>query len=131
MKKWFVNLSTSQKTVFISLIVVMIAFFGLMFGYFVGLMGLPNGLLAGGFLGIMFYIFLGLTEKRDSENKKPVWTIVLTIVRFIFIGALVALSALLEYQVGLKIMNVFTVLGGYFISLITNLVIVLMEKKNV
>ena len=131
MKKWFANLSSSFKTVFISLLVVLIVFLGLGFGYFVDLANLPNGLLAGGLLGIIFYVFMGLTEKIDLEKQKPVWTIILTIVRFIFIGGLVALSIILEYQAGLKILNVFTVLGGYFISLIVNLIIVLTEKKNV
>ena len=40
-------------------------------------------------------------------------------------------DALLQFKLGYKVMNVFTVLGGYFITLIIYITISVIEKKHV
>ena len=131
MKQWLGKLSNNYKTALFSLIVVIIAFLGLLFGYFVNQPDLPNGLLAGGLLGVVSYFLLGLVDKADEEKEKPVWSIVFTIVRYICIAGLIVVSALLQYKYSLKVMNPFTVLGGYIISLITYIIILLVERNRV
>ena len=131
MKQWLNNLSSYYKTAFLSLIAVIIAYLGLLFGYFINQPDLPNGLLAGGLLGVISYFFLGVVDKIDEQKEKPVWSIVITIVRYLCIAALVAIAALLQYKYSLKVMNPFLVVGGYLISLIFYILVVLKEKKHV
>ena len=128
---WFNNLSTSFKVALLSLLIVMLAFLGLMFGYFVNQPDLPNGVLAGGLLGSLSYLILGIVERIDEKRQTPLWTIVFTIIRFILIGALLLVAALLQFKYGYKAMNVFAVLGGYLISLIAYIIVLVLEKKHV
>ncbi len=128
---WFVKLSNSFKVTIISGFLTVIAFLGMVFGYFINQPGLPNGVLAGGLLGTLSYLLMGLVEKRDENRNSAVLTIIVTILRFILIGALLIVAALLEYKFNNKMLNVFAVLGGYLISLIVYLVVILLEKKHV
>ena len=128
---WFNKLSSSFKTAVLSLLVTIVIFLGLIFGYFINQPDLPNGILAGGLLGSLSYLLIGIAEKIDEKKRLPIWTIVFTIIRFILIAALVAVSAYLQFKLGYKVMNVFTVVGGYAISLIIYIVITLLEKKHV
>lgn len=127
----FNKLSSPFKTALLSTLVVVIAFIGFIFGYFTAQPDLPNGILAGGLLGSISYLLLGIAEMIDEKKQLPVWTIIFTVLRFILIAALVVVSALLQFKLGYKVMNVFTVVGGYAISLIIYIVISLLEKKHV
>ena len=131
MKNWFAKLSTSYKVAFFTSIVILVAFIGLIFGYFRGLADLPNGLLAGGLIGILSYVFMGLAEIADSKKQKMRWTIVVNIVRYLFIGALIVVAAILQYKLGYKLLNLFTIVGGYLVSLVIYIIVILMDKKNV
>ena len=128
---WFIKLSDSYKVAIISCFITIIAFLALVFGYFINQPDLPNGVLAGGFLGSLTYLLLGIAEKFDKDNRIPILTILITIIRFILIGALLLVAALLQFKYEYKAMNVFTVLGGYVISLLVFIVILLKERKHV
>ena len=128
---WFNKLSGSFKTAVLSLLVTIIIFLGLIFGYFINQPDLPNGVLAGGLLGSISYLLIGIAEKIDEKKRLPIWTIIFTVIRFILIAALVVISAYLQFKLGYKAMNVFAVVGGYAISLIICIVISLIEKKHV
>ena len=127
---WFNKLSSSFKTAVLSLLVTIVIFLGLIFGYFINQPDLPNGILAGGLLGSLSYLLIGIAERIDEKKRLPIWTIVFTIIRFILIAALVAVSAYLQFKLGYKVMNVFTVVGGYAISLIIYIVITLLDPAS-
>ena len=131
MKKWFAELSSAYKTALVSLIVVLIGFLGLAFGYFINQPDLPNGFIVGGLIGILSYYFMGLTEARDLRNEKPILSIIITIIRFLVIGGVVVVSALLQFKYQYKVLNTFLVIGGYIVSLIIFIIVLLVEKKNV
>lgn len=131
MKTWYQNLSISRKVLFVSAIAVVVTYLSLIFGYFVNLSQLPNGLIVGGLVSLFAHLALTLTEKKDEENNKPTLTIVITIVRFIVIGVLIFLAIYLEYELNVKAINVFTLIGGYLIPFIAYLIIYLAERKNV
>lgn len=128
---WFNKLSSSFKTAVLSLLVTIIIFLGLIFGYFINQPDLPNGVLAGGMLGSISYLLIGIAERIDEKKRLPIWTIIFTVIRFLLIAALVVISAYLQFKLGYKVMNVFAVVGGYAISLIIYIVISLIEKKHV
>ena len=131
MKTWFAKLTLLYKVTFVSFIAVVVGFLALLFAYFVNHMDLPNGLILGGSINVLAYLALAAVEKRDSEKKKPVLTIIITILRYLLIAAVIVLSALLQYKWGYKIFNLFTLVGGYLIPLLVFLVISLVERKNV
>ena len=131
MKNRFIGLANTYKTALISGVIVIIGFLGLLYGYFNNHPDLPNGFLAGGLLGSLSYLFMGIVDKKDEQKQKPVLSIVVTIVRFLLIGGLIALSVYFQFKTDYKVMNVFLVIGGYFVSLITYIIIVLIEKKHV
>ena len=128
---WFNKLSSSFKTAVLSLCVTVIAFLGMIFGYFINQPDLPNGILAGGLLGSLSYLLIGIAERIDEKKCLPIWVIIFTIIRFLLIATLVVVSALLQFKFGYRVMNVFTVLGGYLITLIIYIVICLLEKRHV
>ena len=131
MRNWLSELSLLFKVSILSLIVTIVGLLALLFGYFINQPDLPNGLLAGGFLGSLSYLLLGIAERIDEKKKTPVWTIVFTIIRFVLIGSLLVVAALLQFKYGYKAINVFTVLGGYMISLVVYIILMSLEKKHV
>ena len=82
-------------------------------------------------LGVVSYFFLGVVDRIDEQREKPIWSIVITIVRYLLIAALVTVAALLQYKYSIKVMNPFMVVGGYFISLIFYIIVALKERKHV
>lgn len=128
---WLNKLSNPFKVALLSLFAVIVVFLGLVFGYFINLQDLPNGLLAGGLLGSLSYLIIGFIERIEEKKHLLVWTVIFTIIRFLLIGGLLFLAALLQYKYGYKVMNVFTVLGGYLISLIVYIIVLVLEKKHV
>ena len=131
MKNWYAKLTLLYKVTFVSFVAVLVAYLAMLFAYFVGNPDLPNGLLLGGGIGVVAYLALAFVEKRDKEKHRPVWTIIITILRYLFIAAAVTLSALSQFKWGYKIFNLFTLVGGYLIPLLVYIVITLMERKNV
>ena len=131
MKNWFAKLTSLYKVAFISFIAVVVAYLALLFCYFIQHADIPNGLMLGGSIGVLSYLMLAVTEKRDSKNKKPVLTIIITILRYLFIAGAVVISALLQYIWGYKIFNPFIVIGGYLIPLLVYIIVTLTERKNV
>ena len=131
MKKWFKELPNSYQTAAISSIVVVIVYLGLIFGYFINRADIPNGFIAGGFVGVLSYVLTALAEHLDSKKQKPVFGIIVIIIRFITIAALIVVSTMLQYKTEYHVLNPFTLLGGYLISLVIYLIILIRERKNV
>ncbi len=133
MKNWFKNLSNSYQISLISLLAVIAVYLIVLFGYFINFSGLPNGILIGGLSGVLSNFILGLLENVDEKKGKPIWTIIVTILRFVLIIGLLVLSVMLEYyfEGTSGIVNPFAVVGGYMISLFVNLVYYIAEKPNV
>ena len=131
MKNWYAKLTPIYKSTFVSFIAVIMVYLGLLFGYFINHPDIPNGLILGGGIGVISYLVLGIVDKRDEENNKFVLTIIVTILRYLLIAGAIVISALCQYKWGVKIFNVFSVVGGYLIPLVSFLVITLVERKNV
>lgn len=131
MKKWFCNLSTSYKTALLTTLLVVIGLLSTLFGYFVKLPELPNGMILGGLVGILSYVLMGLVEPYDEKRQKPTLTIVVIILRFVLVAVTVLLSALLYYKSNCHIFNLFAVAGSYLLSLVAFIIVNLMEKSDV
>ncbi|MCR5184988.1 MAG: ATP synthase subunit I [Bacilli bacterium] len=131
MKNWFRQLSISYQTALISSIVVLVGFLATLFGYFTKYPDIPNGVLLGGLIGILSYLLMGLVEKYDERKGKPVLTVVMTVVRFILIALVIVLSAYLWFKKDYHIFNLFSELIAYAASLITFIVLYLVEKNSV
>ncbi len=131
MKNWYIKLSTTYKATLVSFVAVITIYLCLIFGYFTNRPDIPNGLILGGGIGVVSYLALAIVEKHDKENNKLVLTIIVTILRYLILAAALVLSALAKYKWDHSIFNLFTIMGGYLIPLITYLIFILMERKNV
>ena len=131
MKNWYIKLSVAYKSTLVSFAAVITIYLCLMFGYFTNHPDIPNGLILGGGIGVVSYLALAIVEKHDKENNKLVLTIIVTILRYLILAAALVLSALAKYKWDHSIFNLFTIMGGYLIPLITYLIFILMERKNV
>lgn len=96
--------------------------------YFINLMEIPLGFLLGGAFGITIYFITGLLENKRPEYYK--WAIMISVFRFILLAILLFVVALCYYKLDIKIFNIFTVTGGYFICLIIFVLLFLKKKKG-
>lgn len=131
MKKFYSKLSLAYKTVVITALVTVVIYLGFLFGYFNNCSDLPNGIIFGGFIGIISYLLTAVAEQLDNKKGRVLFSIIAIVIRFIIIGAMLFLVAMMNYQWDLHIFNIFTFFGGYMVSLVVFLVLHLLEKANV
>ena len=131
MKGWFGKLNNSYKVAILSSASLVVLLCLTSFLYFINYPEFPNGLLLGGFTGIISYLLMGIAEDIDSKKQKMTLSIIMTVVRFLLVASVIVLVGYLYYKKNLHIFNLFTTMGGYFISLIILITLMLKEKKNV
>ena len=91
-------------------------------------MEIPQGILLGGFLGIIIYLLLGLFDNKDKPKKSLIITSIIIGVRLLLIAGVLFLVGWLYYGLGFKAFNIFAVMFGYFVSLAVNIILVEREK---
>ncbi len=129
MKSWFSKLNTYYKTALVSTLVTIVAIVGTICLFFLGLMEIPLGIILGSSIGIIFYAVLGKISNVETGNK-PTITIVAQIIRFVFIAAALVLSGWLYYKENIHLFNIFAVLGGYVVPLLT-LIFISRKESNI
>lgn len=129
MKAWFSKLNLYYKTAVVSAIVTFVILAGTSCLFFLNLMEIPLGILLGSSIGIIFYAVIGKISNKEKEGK-PTVTIIAQIIRFLLIAVALVLSGWLYYKENLHIFNIFAVLGGYAIPLIS-LIIVSRKESNI
>lgn len=130
MKKWFLQLNQYYKVAFLSLCCSLIIFLLFIPFYFFELNEIPQGFILGAITGIIPYFLYGLIENKERKNKTNKLAITLMIFRFLLIGVVIVLAAVLYYKLDAKIFNVFAVVGGYFVTLILLMIVFLVGKKH-
>lgn len=93
--------------------------------FFFDLKEIPLGLLLGGIYDSAFFMLLSLLQKR----KMPA-TIVILIVKFVLFVGIMVLDAYMYYSCGLKIFNLFALVGGYMLPTIIYIIFMGKEGKN-
>ena len=127
MKNWYQKLNIYFKTVFWTAVISLGVSVLLIPLFFFSLMEIPLGILLGAFIGVLYYIGVGINQKNKYEESAMTIDVILIIVRFIlFAGALVGL-ALLYYVAGIHIFNIFSFVGSYLLSL---LIYILVNRKE-
>ena len=96
--------------------------------YFFGYMDIPLGFLLGGVYGVIVYFFTGLLENKRQDYYK--WAVVLSVLRFFILAVLLVLAALCYYKWELKIFNIFSVVGGYLLSLVVLIILFVVKDKG-
>ena len=130
MVKWYRRLNIEFKTVVLStiitfgLIILMIPLF------FISWMEIPLGIALGSLVGIITYLFLGLFNNKNKPIKSMVFTIVVIVIRLLVIAGILFLVGWLYYSKDIKLFNIFAVTGGYFISLVANIILLLGKEKK-
>ena len=130
MVNWYRELKLEFQVALWSMIVILGLFVTLIPLYFFKLMEIPQGIVLGGLVAILVYLFLGLFDKREEPMKSIVITVIILIIKFLIIAGLLFLVGWLYYGKGFKQFNIFAVAGGYFIPLIINIILVRKEKES-
>lgn len=130
MKDWYLKLKLEYQIVFWSLITVLGLFILTIPCFFFSLMEIPQGIALGGLVGVIIYLFLGLFNNPEKPMKSMKITIVILVVKLLIITGILFLVGLLYYGLGFKAFNIFAVMGGYFIPLAVNIVLVEKEKSG-
>ena len=129
MNNWFSSLNTYYKIAVVSAFVTLVAFAGTSCLFFFGLGEIPLGILLGSSIGVIFYAVLGKISNKENSGK-PTFTIVAQVIRFVLIAGALVLSGWLYYKENLHIFNIFAVLGGYAIPLLT-LIFISRKETNI
>lgn len=130
MVKWYRHLSIEFKTVILSTIITIGLIILMIPLFFLSWMEIPLGILLGGGIGIITYLFLGLLNNKDKPVKSIVLTIIVITLRLLVIAGILFLVGWLYYSKDIKLFNIFAVVGGYFISLVANIILVIREKNR-
>lgn len=119
------SLDEYRKTSLINLIVTFVLFVITIPFFFFNLMEIPLGLILGGILGSLVYLIFSLLK-----NKRISLTVTFI---FVKLGVLIALAigdAFLYYKAGIKVFNLFALLGGYLVSTVVLVIVSRKEEKN-
>ena len=130
MKDWYLKLKLEYQVVFWSLIGILGLVILLIPCFFFKLMEIPQGIALGGMVSVIIYLLLGLFNNPDKPKKSMVVTTVIIIIRLLVIAGILFLVGWLYYGLGFKAFNIFAVMGGYFIPLAVNIILVEKEKNS-
>ncbi|MFA6675529.1 MAG: hypothetical protein WCS49_01445 [Bacilli bacterium] len=98
--------------------------------FFVGYLDIPLGIVLGGLIGTTSYFVLALIDKKELETHHSIGSIIVAIARVLALLAAMLLAAYLYYQLNIKILNIFAIMGGYLLPLIVLLILTLQKKRG-
>jgi len=98
--------------------------------FFVGYLDIPLGIVLGGLIGTTSYFVLALIDKKELETHHSIGSIIVAIARLLALLAAMLLAAYLYYQLNIKILNIFAIMGGYLLPLIVLLILTLQKKRG-
>ena len=98
--------------------------------FFVGYLDIPLGIVLGGLIGTTSYFVLALIDKKELETHHSIGSIIVAIARLLALLAAMLLAAFLYYQLNIKILNIFAIMGGYLLPLIVLLILTLQKKRG-
>ena len=122
------KLNIYHKCVVLSGLFLLVLSLALIPLYFLNYKDIPLGFILGGGYGLLSYFLIGILENKRSEYYK--WAVMISILRFVVLAALLFLVGLCYYKWDLKIFNIFTVVGGYFICLVVFIVLSALNKSE-
>lgn len=119
------------KTTIYSALLSLVLFILLIPLMFLSYPDIPLGFIVGALIGCLGYLFVGLVKKDDEHLKKYTAKIItiLTIRLIVLIIAMI-ISAYCYYSLHWHYLNVFTMIGGYFIPLIVLISLYLLERRK-
>ena len=130
MKDLYKSLKLEYKIVVWSLIALAALTICLIPLFFFSLMEIPQGILLGGGIGVITYLFLGLFNNPEKPKKSLIITTIIIIVRFLVIAGILFLVGWLYYKEDMKAFNIFAVTGGYLLTIVINIILVRKEKVS-
>lgn len=126
MIKWYKNLDVYIKSCLTTALITLVAFLGCIPLYFNNLGEIPNGIALSGMTFAVLYLLYEI-----GKNSPGLWkTIIVNLIRFGLVVALLFVTVFLYYKLQIKIFNVFTVVGAFFVSTVVFIVLSLLENRN-
>lgn len=130
MINWYRRLNIEFKTMVWSIIVTLGLLLLMIPLFFFSLMEIPLGVALGASVGIITYLALGLVENKSKQKLSIGLTITIIVLRLLVIAGILFLVGWLYYTKEVKIFNIFAVVGGYFMTLVINIILVRKEKVS-
>lgn len=125
MKKWYRSLNIYYRVVLWANVIGMIVFCLSTPLFFFGYADLPLGLLLGTIFSSVFYLLIGACEKYELKTHRVSLSVFFSFLRLLSVVGIVFLLGYLYFVLQIKIFNVFTFIGGYFITLVAFSVLIL------
>jgi len=98
--------------------------------FFVGYIDIPLGIILGGLIGVASYFILALIDKKELEKHHSFGSIIVAIGRILLLLVAMIVAAYLSYQLNIKVLNIFAIMGGYLLPLIVLLILTLKKKRG-
>ena len=130
MINWFRRLNIEFQTVVWSIIVTLGLLLLMIPLFFFSLMEIPLGIALGAAIGIITYLALGLVDDKSKQKLSIGLTITIIVLRLLVVAGILFLVGWLYYAIGVKIFNIFAVVGGYLMTLIINMIMVRKDKVS-
>ena len=130
MINWFRRLNIEFQTVVWSIIVTLGLLLLMIPLFFFSLMEIPLGIALGAAIGIITYLALGLVDDKSKQKLSIGLTITIIVLRLLVVAGILFLVGWLYYAIGVKIFNIFAVIGGYLMTLIINMIMVRKDKVS-
>ena len=130
MINWFRRLNIEFQTVVWSIIVTLGLLLLMIPLFFFSLMEIPLGIALGAAIGIITYLALGLVDDKSKQKLSIGLTITIIVLRLLVVAGILFLVGWLYYAIGVKIFNIFAVVGGYLMTLIINMIMIRKDKVS-
>lgn len=88
----------------------------------------PLGILVGGSLGALLHLLEAIFTKRETSKETSSYSIFVIILRFVLFAGLMIGNAFLYYKAKIEIFNLFAIVGGYTVSVVTLVVFIARNK---
>lgn len=130
MINWCRRLNIEHQTTVWSIIVTLVLTLLMVPLFFLSWMEIPLGFILGSSIGIITYFLLGLFNNKSKIKMALSMTITIMIIRLLVIGGILFLVGWLYYAKDIRIFNIFAVVGGYFMTIVINIIVVRKEKTR-
>lgn len=130
MKQWYSQLNIYFKTVFWTVLITLGVTITLTPLFFFGLMEYPIGILVGGLFGALYYLAAGFNQREINTRQGMTIDVVLIVMRFVLLAGVFFALAWLYYKGNIHVINIFTFIGAYLISVPMYLILFGKEKNK-
>ena len=124
------NIDEYMKAFILDIAIIAVALIAMIPLFIFHYQDIPLGFLLGGIVGGVSLVLFSIFYKKEENRKSIKISIAISFIRILLIGGLLFLVGYLYYQKNTKIFNIFATAGGYLLSTICLMIIMVVSKKG-